>query len=186
MAVALDRRLFTVDEYHLMVRAGILAEDDRVELIRGEVVRMTPIGRHHAATVDRLNRLFTSKLGERVIVRVQGPVPIAPDSEPQPDVSLLRPRSDFYRDTPLRPPDVFLVIEVADSSLATDRGVKVPLYAEAGLREAWLLDLAAERVEVHRGPGPAGWRESFTLRRGQTLAPEAFPDLTLTVDDLLG
>lgn len=98
MAVALDKRLFTVDEYHLMVPAGILAEDDRVELIRGEVVRMTPIGRHHAATVDRLNRLFTSKLGERVIVRVQGPVPIAPDSEPQPDVSLLRPCPDFYRD----------------------------------------------------------------------------------------
>ena len=128
MAVALTKRLFTVDEYHLMARAGILAEDDRVELIQGEVVRMTPIGRHHAASVRRLTQLFSSRLGERALVSVQNPVPLGADTEPQSDIALLRPCPDFYRDTPLRPQDVFLVVEVADTSAATDRSVKIPLY----------------------------------------------------------
>jgi len=186
VAVTLTKRRFTVEAYHRMVEAGILAEDDRVELIRGEVVEMTPIGRSHAARVDRLTRLFTSRLGERAIVRVQGPLPLGPDSEPQPDLTLLRPCSDFYLETPLRPSDVFLVVEVADSSLATDRTVKMPLYAEAGIREAWLVDLVAGRLEVHRDPTPHGYRDVRTLHPGEPVDLEAFPDLALTVDDVLG
>ena len=186
MSVALPKHRFTAAEYHLMAQAGILSEDDRVELIRGEVVEMTPIGRWHAGCVDRLTRLFASRLGERAIVRVQGPVPLAPDSEPQPDVALLRPCLDFYVETPLGPPDVLLVVEVADPSAATDRTAKIPLYAEAGVREAWLVDLAAGRIEVYRRPEAHGYREILTLHRGQSLALEAFPDLAIPVADVLG
>jgi len=186
MTVTLAKRRFTVDEYHLMAQAGILSEDDRVELIRGEVVEMTPIGRRHAGAVDRLNQLFTSALGERVIVRVQNPVPVSADSEPQPDLALLRLSPDFYVETPLGPEEVLLVIEVADTSAPSDRAVKVPLYAEAGIREVWLVDLAAGRVEVYRGPGPGGYRECLALVRGQRVAPEAFLDVILTIDAILG
>jgi len=185
MAIALTTRRFTVEEYHLMVKAGILSEDDRVELIRGEVVHMTPIGRHHAGCVICLTRLFTARLGDRVLVSVQNPVPAGSDSEPQPDLALLRPCADFYVRTPLRVEDVLLVVEVADTTARTDRAVKVPLYAEAAIREAWLVDLAADCVEVYRTPGPDGYRDVLTLRRGQSLAPEAFPDLVLRVDDIL-
>ena len=186
MAIAPTKRRFTVDEYHLMVQAGILAEDDRVELIRGEVVEMTPIGRRHAGCVDRLTRLFTSRLGDRAIVRVQNPVPVSADSEPQPDLTLLRPCPDFYVETPLRPEDVLLVIEVADTSAAADRAVKIPLYAEAGIREAWLVDLAAGRVEAYRTPRAGAYRDRLTLERGASFAPESFPDLALRAEDLLG
>jgi Uma2 family endonuclease len=186
MAVTLTKRRFTVEEYHRMAEAGILSEDDRVELIRGEVVEMAPIGRRHAGVVDRLNHLLTSRLGGRAIVRVQGPLPLPPDSEPEPDVQVLRPCPDFYVDTPLGPGDVLLLIEVADTTLATDRGVKMPLYAEAGIREVWLVDLESGHVVVHLEPGPAGYREIRTAGRGQSLQPVALPDLALTVDEILG
>lgn len=186
MAVTLTKRRFTVEEYQRMVPAGILSEDDRVELIRGEVVQMTPIGRRHAGVVDRLTQLLVSRLGGRAIVRVQGPLPLPPDSQPQPDLLLLRPCPDFYVDTSLRPGDVLLLIEVADTTAGTDRTVKTPLYAEAGIREVWLIDLAAAHVEVYRGPGPRGYRETRMVGRGQILTPEAFPDLSLTVDEILG
>ena len=186
MAVVLTKRRFTVTDYHLMVDAGILAEEDRVELIQGEVVEMAPIGRYHAACVRRLTQLFASLLERRVIVSVQNPVPLGTDSEPQPDIALLRPCADFYRDTPLLPADVFLLVEVADTSLAADRAVKVPLYAQAGIREAWLVDLSGDRIELHRTPRPNGYLDVTGWHRGQAVALQAFPDVTIAVEDILG
>jgi Uma2 family endonuclease len=186
MAVALKRRRFTVDDYYRMAEVGILTEDDRVELLDGEIVEMSPIGSVHGGHVKRLNALFTSQLGARVVVSVQDPVRLSRFSEPQPDVTLLRPREDFYARAHPRPEDVLLLIEVADTSVETDRRVKLPLYAGAGVREVWLLDLPAERVEIHRQPTAFGYSEIRTLARGQGLSPQAFPDLALGVEDLLG
>lgn len=186
MAVVLKRRRFTIDEYHRMAEAGILTEDDRVELLEGEIVEMTPIGSLHAGQVNRLNSLFIGRLGSRVVVSVQNPVQLSQDSEPQPDLALLRPRSDFYRRAHPGARDVFVAIEVMDTSVETDRRVKVPLYAKAGIPETWLVDVNADRLEVYRTPAAEGYRDVRVLRRGESLTIEAFPDLTLTVDDLFG
>ncbi len=186
MTDVLTRRRFNVEEYHRMGEAGILSEGERVELIEGDIVMMTPIGPPHASSVARLNRVFSSRLAERVTVWIQNPVRIPPGSEFQPDLALLRPRFDFYAKSHPEPADVFLLIEVADTTVETDRRVKIPLYARAGIPEVWLLNLNENRVEVCRQPTSDGYREALSFSRGQALSPGAFPDLTLHVDDLLG
>ena len=187
MAIMLKTHRFTVDEYHRMGEVGIFSEDDRVELLTGEIVEMSPIGPLHAGTVDRLNALFSARLGGGVIVRIQNPLLLRiEDSEPQPDVVLLRPRPDFYARSHPEAPDVYLVIEVADTSVVADREVKFPIYARAGVPEAWLLDMVTQRLEVHRQPTPDGYQDVRSLQRGESVAPQAFPQLALTVDALLG
>ena len=169
-----------------MGEAGILSEDDRVELIEGEIVQMAPIGSRHAACVDRLTQLFVLRVMGRAIVRVQNPVLLNDYSEPQPDLALLRPRADFYASGHPAPQDVLLVVEVADTSAGIDRAAKMPLYARAGIHEAWLVDLQADQVEVHRQPTPQGYRSVQTFGRGASFALEMLPDLTLAVADILG
>jgi Uma2 family endonuclease len=186
MAVQVLRRRFSVEEYYLMAKAGILNEDDRVELIDGEIVEMAPIGSPHAGYVDRLNRLFTLRLGERGIVRVQNPVRLSEHSEPLPDLALLRPRDDFYATAHPGPADVLLLIEVADTSVDYDREVKARLYARAGITEYWLVDLPEQRIEVYRDPAAGEYRQVRLVRRGERLVPEAFPSLELSSSDILG
>jgi Uma2 family endonuclease len=187
MTVMLKTYRFSVDEYHRMGEVGIFSEDDRVELLAGAIVEMSPIGPLHAGTVNRLTALFSSRLGNRVIIGIQNPLLLRDeDSEPQPDVMLLHPRADFYTHAHPEAHDVYLIIEVADTSLEGDRDVKFPIYARAGVAEAWLLDVSAERLEVYRQPTSDGYQEVHLLQRGEAVAPQAFPDLALTVDDLLG
>ncbi len=187
MAVMLKTHRFTVDEYHRMGEAGLFSEDDRVELLAGKIVEMSPIGPRHAGTVARLTTLFASQLGTEVIVWVQNPLLLrTEDAEPQPDVALLRPRTDFYTRSLPEAPDVYLVIEVADTSVEVDRTVKLPIYARAGVYEAWLLDVATECLEVHRHPTADGYQDMRLLHRGESVAPQAFPALVLTVEALLG
>ncbi len=186
MAVELVRHRFSVEEYQRMGQVGIFSEDDRVELIEGEIVEMTPIGSRHAACVKRLNSLFTSRLGERAIVSVQDPLSIGARSEPQPDLMLLKPRPDFYAHAHPEPKDVLLIVEVADTSLEYDRKVKIPLYARALIPEVWLVDLNTSSVEVHRDPSPQGFQRIYQVRRGESLAPQAFLDLVLAVANILG
>ncbi len=169
-----------------MAAAGVLSDDDRVELIDGEIVDMTPIGSRHMACVDRLNRLLTAACGDRAIVRVQGPIRLGPRSEPQPDVTLLRPRPDFYAEGHPGPDSVLVLVEVADTSLDLDRSVKLPLYARAGIREVWLVDLAASRVVVHRTPGPDGYADVRSTGGDARLSPAAFPGLDLRARDIIG
>jgi Uma2 family endonuclease len=187
MAVTLRRRRFTLDEYHRMGETGILGADDRVELIEGEIIEMTAIGSHHAATVARIQHLFSTRLGDRAVVWSQNPLLLARfQSEPEPDVMLLAPRLDFYAARLPEPPDVRLLIEVADSSLLYDRRTKFPLYARSGVVEAWLVNLDAGRIEIHRDPSGARYGNIHLPSADETFSPVAFPDLTLTLRDLLG
>jgi len=187
MPPAVKRRRFTLEEYHRMGEAGILADDPRIELLAGAVVVREPTGSRHAGTVDRIAHLFFSRLAGRAIVRVQNPVAFPDEmSELQPDVTLLRPQTDFYSSAHPGAGDVLLLIEVADATLRLDRRVKIPLYARAGIGEAWLVDLTTERVEVFRRPTGGHYRDVAPLARGAGVTPLAFPDLALVVDDLLG
>ncbi len=187
MAVTVRRRRFTLDEYHRMGEVGILHEDDRVELIEGEIIEMTPIGSLHAATVARIHHLFSTRLGDRAVVWSQSPLLLPRfESEPQPDVILLAPRTDFYASALPEPPDVRLLVEVADSSLAYDRRRKVPLYARAGVVEAWLVDLNGRRLEIHRRPAAGGYQDVRSPGRDEAFTALAFPDVAVTLADLIG
>lgn len=185
MSMPATRHRFTVEDWHQMIAAGLFRDDHRLELLEGEIFEMTPIGPPHTSVVDRLNRLWMTRLGSRAIVRVQGPVLAGPVSEPEPDVALLRERPDFYREQHPHPHDVLLVIEVADTSLAYDRA-KLRIYAAAGMAEVWIVDLQNERVEIYRAPGAAGYADERVLRRGDRGACLAFPAVIVTVDEILG
>src|SRR2546421_5507389 len=170
--VGLIRVRFTLDEYHRMAEVGILNRGDRVELIRGEIVQMTAIGPDHASCVARLNHLLMGRLHGRALLWPQNPLVILPDSEPEPDIILLGWRDDFYRHALPGAEDVALLIEVANTSLRYDRHVKRSLYAEAGVRDYWIVDLAGEAV--------AGFQEATACRGHHThsAAPRAAPDLS--------
>ncbi|MGH3471764.1 MAG: Uma2 family endonuclease [Nocardioidaceae bacterium] len=184
MAVELRRRSWIVDEYHRMVETGLLSEDDRVELLGGEIVEMSPIGASHARCVNRLTALLVPPADRRAIVQIQGPLRLSDVSEPQPDIALLRWRADFYRELP-RPADVLLLIEVADTSLATDRAVKLPLYAAAGIFETWLVDLTAGAIERDTGPSTAGYTEHGVLVPGDSIHVPGLGGFELSVSDVV-
>lgn len=187
MAAQLVTHRFTVQDYHRMEAAGIFHEDDRLELLQGEIVEMPPIGPGHASGVNRLMHCFLSLQAEgKVIISVQNPIRLGEYSEPQPDLALLKPRPDFYSRNHPGPEDVFLVMEVMDSSASYDREVKVPLYARFGIRETWLVEVEQGLIEVYRASSPEGYQQVLALRWGERLAPEAFPELNVTVDALLG
>ena len=185
MHVQMPTRRFTVEEYQRMAEAGILGEDDRVELLDGRIVEMMPIGEPHAACVRRLTNLLAERARGRAIVDVQDPVYLDRWSLPQPDVTLLRPRSDFYTSHP-RPEDLLLVVEVADTSLGYDRDEKFPRYAAGGITEAWLVDLEGDRIEVHREPGPEGYARIRSVTRGAELEVAGLPGVMLRADEILG
>jgi Uma2 family endonuclease len=187
MAVQLVTHRFTAKDFHRMVEAGILREDDRVELLHGEIVDMPPIGPGHAASVRRLlNSFLPLQLDGKVIISVQNPIHLGEHSEPQPDLALLKPQPDFYAQGHPTPQEVLLVVEVMESSAGYDREVKVPLYARVGIPEAWLVDVERELIEVYRDPSPEGYSEVHTRRRGERLSPVAFPQFILVVDAVLG
>jgi Uma2 family endonuclease len=175
---------FTVHDYHRMGEAGILHEDDRVELIEGELVEMAAIGTRHFSCVNRLNRMLVMSVGEAAVVSVQNPVRLSEHTEPQPDITVIRPR-DYTEALPL-PEDVLLLIEVSDTTLAYDRSVKLPLYARAGIGEVWIVNLPARTIEQYTDPSDDGYRRVDQTRGGQNLQPAALPDLALTVDEILG
>ncbi len=185
MSAQPQRHSFTVDDYHRMAEAGILTEGDRVELIEGEVIHMSPIGSAHASRVKKLNRLLSLELGERAIVSVQDPIRLDDFSEPEPDVAVLRPRDDFYAESHPGPGDVLLLVEVSDTSAELDRGVKLPLYAGHGIPEVWIVDVAGGFIEVCRRPEGRAYRERQRHRAGEFLSPGAFPDLRLAVGSIV-
>ena len=176
---------FTVPEYHCMASAGIFGKDDHVELLEGEIVKMAPIGPPHAGCVNRLTRLFSSLLGDRVVVGVQNPISLGWMSEPQPDVALLRPRRDLYSEGHPEPKDVLLVVEVASSTSAFDREVKMPLYAQAGIPQAGLVNLDEGVVEVYRLTGAGGYGDPELVTGEGRVVVDAFGEIQITVADIL-
>ena len=168
-----------------MGEAGILKPDERTELIEGEIIVMPPIGSGHAAGGSRAERSFQRRLGDRAIVRGQYPIRLPDDSEPQPDIVLARPRPEGYGAAHPGPEDILLVVEIGDTTLRTDREVKLPLYARAGISEAWLMNLPDDRVEVYRDPAPEGYRSITLVPRDGAVTPLAFPDVTIPCAELL-
>lgn len=178
-------RRFTVDEYYAMVEAGVLAEDDRVELLDGLVVNMAPIGSRHGGCVNIYTRLLSRLVGDRAILQVQNPIHLGDDSEPQPDLALLRDRPDFYSASHAEAVDVLLLIEVADTSLDYDRDEKLPRYARAGIPEVWLTVLPEGVVEAHTEPTENGYRVTRRLRAGDMLRPGCFEDIEIPVETII-
>jgi Uma2 family endonuclease len=176
----------TADQYRRMGETGILREDDRVELLEGELYEMAPIGDWHNAGTDGLNWLLARGIGDRGIVHVQGSFRLSPHSEPEPDILVLRFRPDFYRSGPPGPQEVLLLVEVADTSLAYDRDFKLPLYARAGIPEFWIVNRARLLIELYREPEGDGYRSVSVVGRDGMVAPLAFPDLSISVAEIVG
>jgi Uma2 family endonuclease len=184
MGMPLAHRRFTVDEYHRMAEVGILGPDDRVELLDGDIVEMSPIGPRHAATVTRLQHLFHRLVADRAIIRTQHPARSDEYSEPEPDIALVVPRADFYAEAHPTPRDVLLIVEVADTSARYDRLRKIPNYARAGIPEVWLVDLSEDRVEQYREPRGDAYVDRQVLGAGGTLTPLRLPDVAIRVDEI--
>jgi len=178
------RHRLDVGAYYKMAEAGILTREDRVELIDGEIIDMNPIGSPHAGKVNRLTQLFARAAADGlVIVAVQNPLRLDAYNEPEPDLALLRPRRDAYEASHPKAPDVLLLVEVSDSSLAYDRGVKLALYAKFGVPEVWIVDLAGAAVESFRRPKEGAY---FSCKRqtGGALSPILVPDVAIDVGAL--
>ncbi len=182
--VVVARRRFTREEYHRMGEVGILKPTDRVELIRGEIVEMSPIGPRHIAFVNNLTQLLVVRLAGRAIVSVQNPVALADDTEPQPDLAILRRRPTPYKEREPYTEDVLLLIEVAESSLRYDRSTKLRLYAETGIPEYWVVDCVAESIDLYRTPSADGYRDVSRVAGAATVTLQAFPDLGLTTAEI--
>lgn len=181
--VAPRPRRFTVAEYHQMGEAGIFTEDDRVELLAGEIYEMSPIGDRHVGAVNPLNEFFVVRLvGTEFMVSVQNPIRLGDDSEPQPDLVVMRRGVRGVPDAA----DVLLVVEVADSSRAYDRGKKLPLYAAAGIPEVWLVDVVAKTVERYTEPRGDRYRQLVVAERGDTVTSTVLPAIALPIADILG
>jgi Uma2 family endonuclease len=185
MTLELTRHTFTTADYDRMIAAGIFGEDDRLELIEGEIVEMSPISSRHAACAKRLNSLLGHSLGDAATIGIQDPVHIGERSEPQPDISVLRPSPNFYASAHPTADDIFLLIEVAESSVGIDRRVKVPLYGRHTVLEFWLVDVDDSLVTVYREPTPNGYASVRVARRGEALTMLAFPGKELAVDEIL-
>ena len=180
-------RLFTVSEYYAMVRAGVLHENDRVELIRGQIIPMSPTGSRHANSVRRLDRLFQRRVDPEALVSAQNPILLSRHSEPEPDLAILKPKEEIYEARHPRPDEVLLVIEIADTTLDYDQQVKALLYAKEGIQEYWIVNLEEESLEVYRQPGPDGYAETMTLQRGDEVEILALPAAgVFSVEEILG
>lgn len=185
MTVQIKRHLISVERYDQMIAAGVLHEDERLELLGGEIIEMSPIGIPHAACVKRLNRLLNRKLSDQVIIGVQDPIHIDQYSEPQPDIVVLNLCDDYYAGGHPEPEDILLLVEVADTSLAYDREEKLPRYAQAGIVEVWIVNLIEQQIEVYLRPSPQGYQATAVIKEPQTFSPAAFPHLILKASQIL-
>ena len=182
--IQLARLAFTIEQFQRMGQAGIFTPDQRLELIHGEIVEMSPIGIRHFASVNRLVDLFRKI--DQVYLSVQNPVRLSNSSLPQPEVALLRRRDDLYENAYPEPADVLLLVEVADTTLAYDRDVKVPLYAQAGIPEVWIVDLNKRELAVYRSPANGKYTKVLNLKPADTVAPALLPEASYFVKQVVG
>ena len=186
MAIAEQtRHKFDVDEFYRIYEAGVFHEDDRIELIDGEILHMTPIGIKHIACVNRLNELFMARFRKRAIVSIQNPVRLSKVAEPEPDIALLKYREDFYTDGHPSANDILLIVEVADSSVEYDRNLKLPQYAKNKIPEVWLVNINEEHVEIYRDPSGDEFLKKTILKPRQFVCSLAFEEEQFCVGDMM-
>lgn len=167
-----DKFYFTIEDYHRMGEVGIIPEDQRVELIHGEIIKMSPINSPHAGTVKSLIRMIVARLGNQFTLSIQDPLTIHPNSEPEPDLALLVNHKDNYTSVHPTPSDVVLLIEVADTSLQKDREIKLPLYASAGIKEVWIVNLEDRQIEISTSPTSNSYSNLHIYHPGDTIQHE--------------
>ena len=184
METEATKKLFTVDDYHRMADIGIIHPEERVELIDGEIIRMSPRGYRHTMCVERSIELLVRGLGDRAVVGPGSPVRLSNWTEPEPDVVVFKSR-EHYRRRRRGLEDVLLILEVSASSLRFDQNIKLPRYAAAGIPEVWIADLQNDILHVHREPSGQAYKTEFALRPGDSVSPLDFPDVTLKIDELL-
>ncbi len=175
-----------VDDYHRMAAFGILQPDERVELVNGQILEKMPKGPAHSALCKRLEKLLERHLGEQVLVRLQDPIRLNDFSEPEPDLAVVRSDPNFYADRHPTPAEVYLIVEIADTSLSRDLTVKADLYAAAGIEDYWVIDLSRQQLHSFRTPQPDGYERQLILRRQQNIDLQAFPDCTLPIQAFFG
>jgi Uma2 family endonuclease len=186
MSLPISRYYFSAAEFERMGEAGVFTRDARLELIEGEIIETSPIGSRHAACVKFLSRFLNRTVGDIALVSTQNPIRLNDFSEPEPDLALLRLRDDFYRDAHPTPADVLLVVEVADTTLGYDRQVKMPLYAKAGIEEAWIVNLTDEQIEIYSGLAEGTYQTIVNFRRGDEARARTISKLAVGVADVLG
>ncbi|HEV2799548.1 MAG TPA: Uma2 family endonuclease [Pyrinomonadaceae bacterium] len=186
MSLPISKYYFTVAEFERMGEAGVFKMDARLELIEGEIIEMSPIGSRHIACVNFLSRLLNQTVGDIAIVSTQNPIRLNDFSQPQPDIALLRLRDDFYKDALTTSRDVLLVVEVADTTLAYDRQVKVPLYAKAGIEEVWIVNLVEEQIETYAELANGAYQTNAIFQRGEEAHAHTIANLSVSVEDVLG
>jgi Uma2 family endonuclease len=186
MQIEAAKKLFTVDEYYRMAEAGILTQDDRVELIDGEIIKMCPIGNRHLGCVNGTNELFSAAFRGRAVISVQNPLRLSNYTEPQPDIVVLKSRKDSYRSKRPEAEDVLLVVEVSDITLSYDRNVKLPRYAISGVPEVWIENLENDQLLVFRDLAGDTYQTCITLHRGDSISMAVFSDAVFKVEDFLG
>ena len=184
MTAFLEKRLLSVKEYHKMGEVGILTPDDRVELINGEIIKMSPLNSKHTSHVKRITALFYKMLNEQATISVQDPIVLNEFSEPEPDIAILKFREDFYAEKHPTAQDAILLIEVADSTLDTDKRIKMPLYAQAGVNELWIINLPENKIEVFKDLKDGVYQSIESYSRGDTLRLSVF-DLNLKISQIL-
>lgn len=182
----LEKVRFSVDDYYKMMELGLLPEDVSTEIIEGELIKIMPTGSLHSGIVDILSNFFVYKLYGQAIVRVQSPVRLNGKSEPLPDISVLKPRNDFYKDSHPRSEDVLLVVEVSDTTIGYDRETKIPLYAKSGIPEVWLVNVKRKTVEIFIRPERENYHNIRVFQTGEIAQSDVIPDLALEVDKIFG
>jgi Uma2 family endonuclease len=185
MLTKVNRKYFTTDEYHRMVAQDILSAQDRIELIEGEVLFMSPIGSRHAACVNRLTAILSAFLKNQEIVSIQNPIQLSQFSEPEPDVALLRPRDDFYASHLPTPADILLIIEVADTSIEYDQQTKLPLYARSAIHEVWIVNLNSNSITTYTNPSVGEYQVVKQYSAVDTIQSATISQLQLQAKDII-
>ena len=185
MAVELKKRKISREAYHVMIDAGIFGPEDKIELLNGEIIDMSPVGNPHIGTINWLSQLFIQKLAGKAIVSIQNPINLSEFSEPEPDLVVCKYRDDFYKHERIKAQDILLLIEVSDTTLEKDREVKFPLYAEAGIECCWIVNLTSKQLEVYTYPEKGKYQNSQVYAEGEIVALENF-GLEFSLSDLFG
>jgi Uma2 family endonuclease len=181
----LDVRLLTVKDYHRMTEAGIFDPDERVELLAGQIIKMAAKGTAHESAITRTERLLRNLLGEQILLRLQSPIQLDDYSEPEPDVAVVRVDQLDYEDHHPTRDEVYLIIEVADTSLSRDLEFKAGIYAQSGISDYWVLDVNNRKLHVFREPSQNGYQRQMILSENASVSLLAFPDVTVVVKEML-